>query len=162
MKWYNNRQFIPVEIDGETGQIYRDPKTGFGRRAPHPVGGEIIVPVPNKSAFIGYYKNTKATDGKFESDVFEEGDLYYRSGDSLRRDEEGRWFFNDRLGDTFRWRSENVSTAEVGACLGTMDGVVDANVYGVEVPGYEGRAGCAAVLVDDRMKGAFDLQDLLR
>ncbi|KAF2102811.1 acetyl-CoA synthetase-like protein [Rhizodiscina lignyota] len=162
MKWYNDRRFIPVEIDGTTGEIFRDPKTGFARRMPHSIGGEIIVPVPNKSAFIGYYKNPKATDSKFERDVFHKGDLYYRCGDSLRRDEEGRWFFNDRLGDTFRWKSENVSTAEVGACLGTMEGVIDANVYGVEVPGYEGRAGCAAILLEDSARASFDLQNLLR
>jgi acyl-CoA synthetase (AMP-forming)/AMP-acid ligase II len=162
MRWYNHNQYVPVEIDSTTGNIYREPETGFARRMPYPVGGEIIVPVPNKAAFLGYFKNQKATDAKFERDVFRKGDLYYRCGDSLRRDEEGRWFFNDRLGDTFRWKSENVSTAEVGACLGSMDGVVDANVYGVEVPGYDGRAGCAAVLVEEKLKNSFDVQQLLR
>lgn len=100
------------------------------------------------SGFIGYYENQEATNKRFARDVFEKGDVYYRSGDALRRDGQGRWYFLDRLGDTFRWKSENVSTAEVAEVAGRFDGVVEANVYGVLVPGYDGRAGCAAVFLD--------------
>lgn len=127
--------YIPVEIDHATGEIYRDPVTGFARRKPYEEGGEMIVAVPDKSAFVGYWQNEKATNSKFERDVFKKGDLYYRSGDALRRTKDGRWFFMDRLGDTFRWKSENVSTAEVAESLGHYPGVSEAIVYGVEVPG---------------------------
>lgn len=64
----------------------------------------------------------------------------------------------DRLGDTFRWKSENVSTAEVAEALGSFPGVSEANVYGVEVPGHDGRAGCAAINITE----PFDFQGLLK
>ena len=100
--------FIPVAIDPETGDILRDSKTGFATRASYEEGGEIIVNVPGKEAFQGYWRNDEATNKKFLKDVFKKGDLYYRSGDALRRQSDGRWYFLDRLGDTYRWKSENV------------------------------------------------------
>lgn len=100
--------FIPVAIDPETGDVLRDSKTGFAIRASYEEGGEIIVNVPGKDAFQGYWRNDEATNKKFLKDVFKKGDLYYRSGDALRRQSDGRWYFLDRLGDTFRWKSENV------------------------------------------------------
>jgi acyl-CoA synthetase (AMP-forming)/AMP-acid ligase II len=141
--------YIPIAIDHDTGEPVRDPATGFCSRVPYSTGGEIIVAIPNRQAFVGYYKNQQATEKRFLTDVFEKGDLYYRCGDALRRDDEGRWFFQDRLGDTFRWRSENVSTAEVSEVLGRVPGVIDANVYGVSVPHHDGRAGCAALLLEE-------------
>lgn len=135
----NRRKFhdiyIPVEIDYETGQMYRDPKTGFARRKPYEDGGEMLVRVPNEKAFVGYWNNPQATAKMFERNVFKKGDLFYRSGDALRRTPDGLWYFMDRLGDTYRWKSENVSTAEVSQVLGRASGVVEAIVYGVEVPG---------------------------
>lgn len=153
--------FIPVEIDYETNSILRDPKTGFAKRKPYEEGGEIIVQLPTESAFVGYYKNPEATNKKFERNVFKKGDLFFRTGDALRRDADGRWFFLDRLGDTFRWKSENVSTAEVGEVVGHYPGVVEANVYGVEVPGHDGRAGCAALYIDPAKLATFDFNGLL-
>ena len=123
--------FIPVAIDPTTGDILRDPKTGFATRNPYSLGGEIIVKIPTESAFQGYWKNKDSTAKKYLRNVFKKGDLYYRTGDALRRTDDGRWFFMDRLGDTFRWKSENVSTAEVAEVLGKFPGVIEANVYGV-------------------------------
>ncbi|KAF2017209.1 fatty acid transporter-like protein [Aaosphaeria arxii CBS 175.79] len=154
--------FIPVEIDHETNEIWRDPKTGFAKRRPYEEGGEIIVQLPNEKAFVGYHNNEKATQSKFERNVFRKGDLFYRTGDALRRTPDGLWYFMDRLGDTFRWKSENVSTAEVSEVLGNFPGVVEANVYGVEVPGHDGRAGCAALYIDPAQKDSFDFNALLR
>lgn len=154
--------FIPVEIDHEAGTIARDPKTGFAKRKSYEEGGEILVALPSEDAFVGYYNNPEATSKKFERNVFKKGDLYYRTGDALRRDKDGRWFFLDRLGDTFRWKSENVSTAEVSEVLGNYPGIVEANVYGVEVPGHDGRAGCAAIYIDPSQAGSFDLNALLQ
>jgi fatty-acyl-CoA synthase len=82
------------------------------------------------------------------SDAFERGDSYFRTGDLLRRDGEGYYYFVDRVGDTFRWKGENVSTQEVAQILTGAPGVSEANVYGVIVPGHDGRAGCAAIVVD--------------
>lgn len=100
--------FVPVAIDPATGDVLRDEKTGFAVRPSHETGGEILVNIPNKEAFQGYWKNEDATAKKYLRDVFTKGDLYYRSGDALRRQPDGRWYFLDRLGDTFRWKSENV------------------------------------------------------
>ncbi|RMZ86657.1 hypothetical protein DV736_g6116, partial [Chaetothyriales sp. CBS 134916] len=151
--------YIPVLIDHTTGDIWRDPQTGFANRTPYTEGGEILVAVPERKAFQGYWKAVEATDKKFCTDVFRKGDLYYRTGDALRRDADGRWYFLDRLGDTFRWKSENVSTAEVSECLGHFPGIAEANVYGVLVPNHEGRAGCVALDLDANANSKGDLGD---
>lgn len=161
MRFLMRNTFVPVEIDHETNAIWRDPKTGFAKRKPYEEGGEIIVAIPDESAFVGYYGNSEATQKKFERNVFKKGDLYYRTGDALRRTSDGRWFFLDRLGDTFRWKSENVSTAEVSEVVGNYPGVIEANVYGVEVPGHDGRAGCAALYLDPSVASNFDFNGLL-
>ncbi|KAF2800362.1 acetyl-CoA synthetase-like protein [Melanomma pulvis-pyrius CBS 109.77] len=135
---------VPVAIDAETGAIVRE-ANGFVKRRSYEEGGEILVKIPSENAFAGYFNNPTATAKKFERNVFKKGDLFYRSGDALRRDGDGRWFFLDRLGDTYRWKSENVSTAEVAQVLGAYAGVAEANVYGVLVPRHDGRAGCVAL-----------------
>lgn len=159
-----NNVYIPVRIDFETGDIWRDPQTGFAQRTPYAEGGEMLVAVPSKAAFGGYWRNEEATNKRFATDVFAKGDLYYRSGDALRRSDDGHWYFLDRLGDTFRWKSENVSTAEVAEVLGKYPGISEANVYGVSIPGHEGRAGCAALHLESiaQAQDARYLEDLLR
>ncbi|KAI5856152.1 acetyl-CoA synthetase-like protein [Durotheca rogersii] len=155
--------FVPVEIDVDTGDIARDPQTGFARRVPYSVGGEILVAQPPTITppFPGYYRNEEATSKKYVRDIFRKGDLYYRTGDALRRDDDGRWFFLDRLGDTFRWKGENVSTAEVSEVLGRYPGVSEATVYGVSLPNHDGKAGMAAIYVDPAVKN-FDYNGLLK
>ncbi|KAK5128719.1 hypothetical protein LTR85_000052 [Meristemomyces frigidus] len=154
--------YVPVRIDHENAEaIWRDPATGFAKRNSYDEGGEILVQCQSEKEFVGYWNNADATAKRFERDVFRKGDLYYRTGDALRRDNDGRWFFMDRLGDTFRWKSENVSTAEVGETLGRFPGVVEANVYGVEVPGHDGRAGCAALYIRPEERERFDWGGLL-
>jgi acyl-CoA synthetase (AMP-forming)/AMP-acid ligase II len=148
--------WVPVETDLATGDIIRDPETGFAKRKNYEEGGEIICRIPDLSAWPGYWRSSEATAKKLARDVFEKGDLYYRTGDALRRNSDGLWFFLDRLGDTFRWKSENVSTAEVAEHLGRFPGVLEANVYGVSVPGHEGRAGCAALTLEPSVQGTFD------
>ena len=148
--------YVPVEVDIETNEIVRSPKTGFAKRKDYAEGGEIIVKLPNRDAFPGYWGSAESTAKKFAYDVFKKGDLYYRTGDALRRTDDGHWVFLDRLGDTYRWKSENVATAEVAEILGTYPGVIEANVYGVQVPGHEGRAGCAAIDLETPVKDSFD------
>lgn len=153
--------YIPVAIDHDTGDIWRDPVNGFARRCTYEEGGEMLVAVPNREAFQGYWRAPAATEKRFAENVFKKGDVYYRSGDALRRDGDGRWYFLDRLGDTFRWKSENVSTAEVAECLGKFPGVAEANVYGVLVPSHEGRAGCAAIHLEGATSvESFDYEGL--
>jgi fatty-acyl-CoA synthase len=91
-------------------------------------------------------------------DVLAKGDAWFRTGDLMRLDEQGYFHFVDRLGDTFRWKGENVATSEVSDALRDAAGVVDATTYGVAVPGADGRAGMAAIVIDDR----FDLEDFAR
>ncbi|KAF7195490.1 Isopenicillin N epimerase component 1 [Pseudocercospora fuligena] len=161
-RWLLRNKIVPVEIDYERGDtIWRDSKTGFARRKPYEEGGEIIIACETEKDFVGYWNNPDATEKRFERNVFKKGDLYYRTGDALRRDADGRWYFMDRLGDTYRWKSENVSTAEVAEVLGRFPGVVEANVYGVEVPGHDGRAGCAAVFIRPEDRATFDFAGLL-
>jgi acyl-CoA synthetase (AMP-forming)/AMP-acid ligase II len=161
-RFTTRKALVPVRIDAATGEIERDPKTGFAIEEPFETGGEMIVKVPSEAVFSGYYGNEEATAKKFDRNVFEKGDLWYRSGDALRRTSDGRWYFMDRLGDTFRWKGENVSTAEVGECVGRFPGVVEANVYGVQLPNHDGRAGCAAIFIQPEDMGKFDFAGLLK
>ncbi|KAI1735630.1 fatty acid transporter [Xylaria scruposa] len=163
-RWRFHNVFIPVAIDPETGEIVRDSKTGFAKRVPYEVGGEILVRQPPTitPGFPGYYKNEEATAKKYVYDVFKKGDCYYRTGDALRRDADGRWFFLDRLGDTFRWKGENVSTAEVSEVLGRYPGVSEATVYGISLPGHDGKAGMAAVYINSEASTSFDYGGLLK
>lgn len=94
------------------------------------------------------YTSPEATDGKILRNVFRDGDAWWSSGDLLRIDEDGYCWFVDRVGDTFRWKSENVSTTEVAEAFGDLPGVESVTVYGVQVPGTEGRAGMAAVVME--------------
>jgi fatty-acyl-CoA synthase len=99
------------------------------------------------------YADREASARKVLRNVFKQGDLWYRTGDLMRRDERGFFYFVDRVGETYRWKGENVSTAEVLSALTASRGVLDGVVYGVMVPGADGRAGTAALVVS----AEFDL-----
>jgi acyl-CoA synthetase (AMP-forming)/AMP-acid ligase II len=89
-------QYVPVAIDTDTGDILRHPETGFAYRMPYEAGGEILLAIPGERSFPGYWKNPNETNKKYVHDVFRKGDCFYRTGDALRRDADGRWFFLDR------------------------------------------------------------------
>lgn len=111
--------------------------------------GELLFRVPKLSAAgLEYrgYTDQEATERKLLRNVFRKGDQYFRSGDLLRRDADGFYYFVDRIGDTFRWKGENVSTAEVADVIMHNDGVEEATIVGVPVPNMEGQAGLAAVV----------------
>ena len=146
-------QIAIVDVDWTTEAPARDSKNqNFCTQVKTGEPGELLYKVdPNdvKAKFQGYFNNPKASDSKVLRNVLVKGDAYFRTGDILRWDHEGRMYFCDRIGDTFRWKSENVSTAEVGQVLGTHPRILEANVYGVKVPHHDGRAGCAAVLFNE-------------
>lgn len=115
--------------------------------------GRIIQQDPLRR-FDGYL-NQGANNKKIAKDVFKKGDQAYLTGDVLVMDELGYLYFRDRTGDTFRWKGENVSTTEVEGILSRLLDMADVAVYGVEVPGTEGRAGMAAVATPT---GSCDLE----
>ena len=118
---------------------------------PGEVIGKILRDASKPAARFEGYATQAETDKKILRDVFEKGDVWFRTGDLMRKDARGYFYFVDRIGDTFRWKGENVSTTEVAEAIGTFDGVQDANVYGVSVPGRDGRAGMAAIVVADNL-----------
>ncbi|XP_069564264.1 long-chain fatty acid transport protein 2 isoform X2 [Brachyistius frenatus] len=111
--------------------------------------GLLVGKVTRRSPFVGYAGNQHQTEKKRLRDVFKKGDLYFNSGDLLRVDHDNFVYFQDRVGDTFRWKGENVATSEVADVLTTARCVSEANVYGVEVEGHEGRIGMAAVILKE-------------
>ena len=119
--------------------------------------GEAIGRVGDdtRTRFEGY-SDEDATKKKILRDVFEKGDMWFRTGDLMSKDELGYIYFVDRIGDTFRWKGENVSTNEVAEFVAKAPGVATANVYGVSVPGTDGRAGMAAITT----KGEVDFDTL--
>jgi fatty-acyl-CoA synthase len=145
-----------VRFDVEKEMPVRGPDGLCIECAPDEVG-EAVGGLSSRAGreFEGY-TNKADSDRKMLHDVFKRGDVWFRTGDLMRRDRHGYFYFVDRIGDTFRWKGENVSTGEVGEVLAAMPGIREANVYGVAVPGMEGRAGMAALVVD----GDFDLDAL--
>jgi fatty-acyl-CoA synthase len=127
--------------------------------APNEIGeaiGRISNSNKDRASRFDGYSDADETEKKILRDVFEPGDAWYRTGDVMRRDASGFYYFVDRLGDTFRWKGENVATSEVAAALTSFSKIVDANVYGVEVPGVDGRAGMAEIV----SSGVVDLAKL--
>ncbi|OAA73670.1 AMP-dependent synthetase/ligase [Cordyceps fumosorosea ARSEF 2679] len=140
--------FAFLAYDHELDRPLRDPTTGFCRRVPAGAPGELVTrldPADLGRLFQGYFGDARASESKVLRGVFVEGDAWLRTGDIMSLDAEGRYAFNDRVGDTFRWKSENVSTNEVAHAVGTYPPVREANVYGVRLPHHDGRAGCVAV-----------------
>ncbi|HSW20150.1 MAG TPA: long-chain-acyl-CoA synthetase [Ramlibacter sp.] len=120
--------------------------------------GEAIGMIVDEPDVIGGrfegYTSEEASEKKILRNVFREGDAWWSSGDLLRCDADGYCWFVDRIGDTFRWKSENVSTTEVADALGDFPGLDAVTIYGVQVPGHEGRAGMAALVLQPG--SAFD------
>jgi fatty-acyl-CoA synthase len=139
-----------VRFDVERGKPIRG-ADGFCIRCTANQVGEAIARIGGQAAgaFEGYTSEADSQK-KILRDVFEPGDAWFRTGDLMRRDERGFFYFVDRIGDTFRWKGENVATTEVAEALAEYPGVLEANVYGVEIPGTDGRAGMAALVVDSR------------
>lgn len=148
-----------VAFDAEKGEPVRG-EDGACRACLVDEVGEAIGKIANdgsspESRFYGY-TDRAATERKVLRNVFAAGDTWFRSGDLMRRDASGFYHFVDRVGDTFRWKGENVSTGEIADAICSWPAVRDAVVYGVEVPGYDGRAGMAAIVAEPEL----DLNEL--
>jgi fatty-acyl-CoA synthase len=142
-----------VKFDQEKGAPVRD-ANGLCIRCGVDEPGEALGAITNGGRFEGY-ADAAASEKKILRNVFAAGDAWYRTGDLMRKDSQGFFYFVDRVGDTFRWKGENVSTSEVAAVIAAYPGVADAVVFGVAVPGADGRAGMAALVASDLDLGAF-------
>ena len=141
-----------VRYDVERDELLRSADGRLVECAPGEVG-ELVGALPrragdNRGRFEGY-TSKEATERKILRNAFADGDSFFRTGDLLKQDADGYFYFVDRIGDTFRWKGENVSTQEVAEAASAFPGIQLANVYGVEVPGGDGRAGMAALVVAD-------------
>jgi len=148
---YLAHRFSPalVQFDVETAEPVRN-EHGFCIRCASNEIGEAIGPIlddlSNAGSRFEGYTSREASQKKILRNVFETGDAWVRTGDLMRKDEKGFFYFVDRVGDTFRWKGENVATSEVSETILKCPGVKQANVYGVAIPGTDGRAGMATLV----------------
>jgi fatty-acyl-CoA synthase len=160
---YLAHRFAPalVKFDFDKGEPIRN-ENGFCIRCGVNEPGEAIGKVQNDPTSAGSrfegYTSAAETEKKILRHVFATGDAWVRTGDLMRQDEKGFFYFVDRIGDTFRWKGENVATSEVAQELCSFAGILHASVYGVAIPGSEGRAGMAAIVCE----GALDVAALHR
>lgn len=152
-----------IKYDIDADEVIRG-SDGFCIKVDTGEPGLLLGEISEDAQFEGY-TNSEATESKILRDVFEKGDAWFNSGDLLKRIDVGfalglpHYQFVDRVGDTFRWKSENVSTNEVGEIINAHSQVSMCNVYGVQIPGAEGRAGMAAITVD-ASKGEPDMDSI--
>jgi fatty-acyl-CoA synthase len=155
---------FPIKIvayDLETNMPKRDAR-GNCIECGDDEAGELMAEIRDDpkmpAARFDGYADPAATKAKILRDAFKSGDAWFRTGDLLRRDARGYYYFVDRIGDTFRWKGENVSTTEVAETIDGFPGVRETIVYGVATPHHDGRAGMAALVVEDTAN--FDLAGL--
>jgi len=148
-----------VKSDPATQEPIRD-ESGFCIRCATGEVGEAIGRIHDGTAHAGAefegYTDAAASQKKILRDVCERGDAWYRTGDLMRADAGGYFYFVDRIGDTFRWKGENVASCEVAAAITAFPGIIEATVYGVQIPCTDGAAGMAALVVH----GTLDLPEL--
>ena len=147
-----------VKLDPDSGVPLRNDE-GFCIACARGEAGEAIGRIGKAEEGGGRfegYTDAGETEKKILRDVFAKGDAWFRTGDLMRLDDKGFFHFVDRIGDTFRWKGENVATSEVNDAVRDFTGVVDATTYGVSVPGADGRAGMSAIVVNE----GFDITGL--
>lgn len=133
----------------------RDPQTGFCSNADVDETGLVINIISTTDPLRRFdgYSDTTATNKKILRNVFTEGDMYFNSGDLLHRDWFGFFYWADRVGDTFRWKGENIATTEVENVLDDVDFIADLCVYGVQIPQHDGRCGMVSLTLKDGPDG---------
>jgi fatty-acyl-CoA synthase len=147
-----------VQSDPATNEPIRDEDGHCIRCATGEIGeaiGRIYDGASRSAAEFEGYTDARESERKIIRGAFEPRDAWYRTGDLMRTDSSGYYYFVDRIGDTFRWKGENVATSEVAATITAFPGITAAVVYGVSVPGTEGSAGMAAVTVES----TFELRE---
>jgi fatty-acyl-CoA synthase len=153
---YLTHRFAPalVAIDLETGEPIRN-EEGFCIRCVASQVGEALGKVANDPSNIGSrfdgYTSKEASQKKILRNVFAHDDAWFRTGDLMRKDDKGYYYFVDRIGDTFRRKGENVATSEVAEVICEFPGIRHALVYGVAIPGVEGRVGMATLVTDRKL-----------
>lgn len=148
--------FAIVAYDTENDRPVRD-EQGFLKKVGKGEVGLLIMEISEKTPFPGY-SDKKKTEEKILRDAFRKGDMWFNTGDMLRNMGFRHAQFADRLGDTFRWKGENVATQEVEKALDTFPGISSSAVFGITMPKSDGKAGMAAVVKDD--KAPLDLSKL--
>jgi len=147
-----------IKLDPDSGAPLRN-DSGFCIACTRGEAGEAIGRIGKADEGGGRfegYTDAAETEKKVLRDVFAKGDAWFRTGDLMRLDDKGFFHFVDRIGDTFRWKGENVATSEVNDAVRDFTGVVDATTYGVSIPGTDGRAGMSAIVVNE----GFDIEAL--
>jgi acyl-CoA synthetase (AMP-forming)/AMP-acid ligase II len=151
------RLYKLAKFDPELGEYPRDAR-GYCIPTDANEAGELLIKLPTVSAIPGMqyrgYTDQAASDAKVLTNVFVKGDRYFRTGDLLRRDADGNFSFVDRIGDTYRCKGENVSTAEVGDVLARAPGIREVAVVGLRVPPHDGQFGLVGVVPDQ----GFDVE----
>ncbi|XP_071846102.1 long-chain fatty acid transport protein 6-like isoform X2 [Apostichopus japonicus] len=135
-----------IECDLETAEPKRDPD-GLCITCPRGQAGLLASQITDRTPFDGYIGDRTVTESKIIRNVVKKGDAYFNTGDLMNIDEDGYLYFKDRLGNTFRWKGENVATTEVELSLLESPEVESANVYGVKIEGKDGRAGMASLIL---------------
>ena len=154
-----------IAYDVANDEIVTD-ETGFCIEQPAGEPGLLLIEITDLSPFDGY-TNEEASRKKIMTDVLKKGDAYFNSGDLMKTVDVGFAFgmkhyqFVDRVGDTYRWKSENISTNEVGEIINQHSDIVFSNVYGVEIPGTDGRAGMAAIVLAEHINASsLDIESI--
>jgi len=156
---YNAAPYAIVKYDFENNMPIRG-KNGFLQRVEESQAGLLIVEAKNVYVFAGY-TDRKVSEKKLLHNVFEKGDVWMNANDIVRNIGYTHAQFVDRLGDTFRWKGENVSTAEVEDIISSFEVIDHSSVYGVEIPGCEGRAGMTSILAEVKPK-EFDFNKFIK
>lgn len=143
-KGFYNVKIVKMDPDDPSNPL-RIKSTGYLLECMHDEPGLVIARISAAQEFEGYSER-KDTDKKKLYNCFRKGDSYYNTGDSMSRTIDGYYTWEDRVGDTFRWKGENVATTEVTACIASgSKSIADCAVYGVAINGYDGKAGMAAI-----------------
>ncbi|MFX1445905.1 MAG: AMP-binding protein [Promethearchaeota archaeon] len=145
---------ILAKVNPETGEFYKTDK-GFCIECQPGEIGMALMKIEKSTPFKGY-KDKEKTQKKLMYDVLQKGDIYFNTGDMLQLHKEFWVSFADRFGDTFRWKSENVSTLEIEAIISSYPAIYMSAVYGVAIPNTEGKAGMATIKLNPSIK--FDIE----
>jgi len=155
---YCSNPYTIVKYDYDEEKPMRN-EDGFMQKVVPGETGLLLWGLQNEFVFVGY-TDKNATEAKILRNVFKEGDAWFNTGDLLRDQGCKHAQFVDRIGDTFRWKAQNVSTTEVEEVLNVFEQILMSSVYGVQISGTDGRAGMASVVISTKIED-FDFSGLI-